>query len=356
LKGRERGPDQTAATGYDRSAYNRGTHRVAWRLGFAAGRRWLLWRERLNCLTRLHVLKSGAYNRREGRTTADQSIKRGRCGERSSGCRGPVQMRNALRYQRKGLLTSHRGLGFGYGHSASRLPDPPESSARSPKRAEPSRERQRAEERSLMVLLSSSKNAGTKLPSCLLSTMLANSNAKQSWDGATYCGKRADDSPNAFRVRACFAPPFRRLSQTAIQVFVPSGPTTYGNSFGAFFALWWKSENNNIKNAGTKLPSCLLSIRLAHSNAKQSWDCATYCGKRADDSQKRSGPELVLRLPFRRLSSFVAPGPMREFFRAFFALWWKSENNSIKNAGTKLSSRLLSITLVNSNARQSWIE
>jgi hypothetical protein len=47
--------------------------------------------------------------------------------------------------------------------------------------------------------------------------------------------------------------------------------------------FWWKSENNNIKNAGTKLPSCLLSITLAHSNAKQSWDCATYCKKRADE-------------------------------------------------------------------------
>jgi hypothetical protein len=104
---RRRTRDQTAATVYDRSAYNRGTHRVAWRLGYAAGRRWLLWRERLNCLTRLHVLKSGAYNRREGRTTADQSIKRGRCGERFSGRRSPAQIRNALRYQRKSLLTSY---------------------------------------------------------------------------------------------------------------------------------------------------------------------------------------------------------------------------------------------------------
>jgi hypothetical protein len=204
LKGGERGPDQTGATGYGRSAYNRGTHRVAWRLGFAAGRRWLLWRERLNCLTRLHVLKSGAYNRREGRTTADQSIKRGRCGERFSGRRSPAQMRNALRYQRKGLLTSYRGLGFGDGHSASRLPDPPESSARSPKRAEPSRERQRAEERSLMVLVSSSKNAGTKLPSCLLSITLAHSNAKQSWDGATYCKKRADEWPESVQGQGLF--------------------------------------------------------------------------------------------------------------------------------------------------------
>jgi hypothetical protein len=83
--------------------------------------------------------------------------------------------------------------------------------------------------------------------------------------------KGPTNGPKAFRVRACFSPAFRRLSRAAIQVFVAPGPTTYGNSFGTFFALWRKSENNNIKNAGTKLPSYLLSVTLANSDAKQSW-------------------------------------------------------------------------------------
>jgi hypothetical protein len=32
------------------------------------------------------------------------------------------------------------------------------------------------------------------------------------------------------------------------------------------------SANNSIKNIKTKLPSCLLSMLLAHHNAKQSWN------------------------------------------------------------------------------------